>query len=186
VFDEDGPDPGQPDEPPRRPRGRHAAPRGPVASDGWRTRLVAATTPLLAALEPRLSAAGAWLLERRLHVLIVASTLATVAMIGGAMALISSVGPGRDGEAAELGDSPRPTSTDPGSPNSYAPILPSPGPIRTPSPTATPTPDDGTTDPGTVVPDEPVDPADPVVEPPADTGNGRPDPPGHTNKPPKP
>lgn len=149
--------------------------------------MVAAAMPVLAALEPRISAAGAWLLERRLHVLIVASTLATIAMIGGAMALISSAGQGgRDDEAAEIGDSPRPTSTDPGSPHSYAPILPSPGPTRTPAPTTTPTPDEGTTDPGIVVPDAPIDTADPTVEPSADTGNGRPDPPGHTNKPPKP
>lgn len=185
VFDGEGPDRGQPGQPPRRPRGRHAAPKAAAAGDGWRARFAAAAAPVAASLEPRVSAAGAWLFERRLHVLIVSATLATVLMLGGAVALISSAGGGgRDGEATDIGDSPRPTSTDPGSPNSYAPILPSPGPAPTRTPTPTPPPGE-VADPVEEIPVDPVDPVDPV-EPPPDTGNGRPDPPGHTNKPPKP
>ncbi|GAA4370401.1 hypothetical protein [Agromyces bauzanensis] len=151
--------------------------------------MLAAAAPVVASLEPRLTATGAWLFERRLHVLIVSATMATVAMLGGAVALISFAGGSGPGDQASGGGtSPRPTSTDPGSPNSYAPILPSPGP--TPPSTPTPTPSTpppppaggGSTDPGTDVPVEPV----PTPDPTTDTGNGRPDPPGHTKKPDKP
>ncbi|WP_448002806.1 hypothetical protein [Agromyces bauzanensis] len=183
MFEGEDPGQGQPDEP--LPRGRHAR-RAAAPVDGWRARLLAAAAPVMAWLEPRLTAAGAWLFERRLHVLIVSATVATVAMLGGAVALISFAGGSGPGDQASGdGNVPRPTSTDPGSPNSYAPILPSPGPTRTPTPTPSsppPTPGDGSTDPGADVPVEPV----PTVEPTPDTGNGRPDPPGHTNKPDKP
>lgn len=186
MFEGEDPDQGQPEEPLRRPRGRHAR-RAARPVDGWRARLVTAAGPVVAWLEPRLTAAGAWLFERRLHVLVVTATVATVAMLGGAVALISFAGGSGPGdEASGDGNVPRPTSTDPGSPNSYAPILPSPGPNRTPAVTPSsppPTAGDGSTDPGA---DLPVDPTAPAVEPPLDSGNGRPDPPGHTKKPDKP
>ncbi|WP_448808551.1 hypothetical protein [Agromyces bauzanensis] len=181
MSEGEGPDQGQPDEPLRRPRGRHARRAAPPA-DGWRARILAAAAPVMAWLEPRLAATGAWLFERRLHVLIVAATVATVAMLGGAVALISLTGVSGPDQAAEGGSGPRPTSTDPARPNSYAPILPSPRPTPTPTPTPTPAPVEGSTDPGADVPADPV----PTPDPTTDTGNGRPDPPGHTNKPDKP
>ncbi|WP_136709709.1 hypothetical protein [Agromyces sp. H66] len=183
MFEGEDPGQGRPDEPLRRPRGRHARRAAPPVGSR-RARLLAAAAPIVAWLEPRLTAAGAWLFERRLHVLIVSATVATVAMLGGAVALISFAGGSGPGDqAVGGGDAPRPTSTDPGAPNSYAPILPSPGPTPTPTPSSPPpTPGDGSTDPGDDVPVEPV----PTVEPPPDTGNGRPDPPGHTKKPDKP
>jgi hypothetical protein len=173
----------QAEQPMRRPRGRHrglpaaAAP----ASDGWRARLAAAAAPVVASVEPRIAVAAEWLFERRLHVLIVAASVATIAMIGGAVALISFAGAPQPGdEAATVIESPRPTSTDPASPNTYAPILPSPGPAPTIKPTApaTPSPDDA---------EAPAsDPAEPTTEPVTEEPGGRPDPPGHTNKPDKP
>jgi len=87
-------------------------------------------------------------------------------------------------EASTVVDATRPSSTDPASPNTYAPILPSPGPTPspkpgTPTPTPTPSPDE--------VPDDPTatTPAEPTIVP-TDDPNGRPDPPGQTNKPDKP
>ena len=123
----------QADEPMRRPRGRHrglpAAAAAAPAGDGWRARLTAAMAPVVASVEPRAAAAAEWLFERRLHVLIVAATVATIAMIGGAVALISFAGaPGPADEAATVVETPRPTSDDPASGNTFAPILPSPGP----------------------------------------------------------
>jgi hypothetical protein len=169
----------QPDEPMRRPRGRHAVPKaGAVAGDGWRARL----TAVVASVEPRITAAGAWLFERRLHVLIVASMVATVAMIGGAIALISfSGGQQPDDEASTIVDTDRPTSTDPGVPSTFAPILPSPGPPPSISPTApAPLPEEEPADPATDTPVEP--PAEPAeTEPPAPAT-----PPGATNRPDKP
>ena len=85
----------QGDEPMRRPRGRHRglpAPAPAPAADGWRARLAAAAAPVVASVEPRLAVAAEWLFERRLHVLIVAASVATIAMIGGAVALISFAG----------------------------------------------------------------------------------------------
>ena len=142
------------------------------------------SAPVVASVEPRIAVAAEWLFERRLHVLIVAASVATIAMIGGAVALISFAGaPQPDDEAATVVETPRPTSTDPASPNTYAPILPSPGPTPTIKPTApatpAPSPDDAEV-PATEPPVEP--PTEPVTEEPG----GRPDPPGHTNKPDKP
>ena len=109
------------DEPMRRPRGRHRGlPAGAAApaGDGWRARLSAAMAPVVASVEPRAAAAAEWLFERRLHVLIVAATVATIAMIGGAVALISFAGaPGPADEAATVVETPRPTSDDPDSGN---------------------------------------------------------------------
>jgi hypothetical protein len=171
----------QPDQPMRRPRGRHAVPKaGAVAGDGWRARL----TAVVASVEPRISSVGAWLFERRLHVLIVAATVATVAMIGGAVALISFTGGQQpDDGPATVVDADRPTSTDRGVPSSYAPILPSPspGPPAPISPSSPAPPPEG----------EPADPAiDPPVEPPAEPAETEPPapatPPGATNRPDKP
>lgn len=177
----DGEQPGarQPDEPMRRPRGRHAVSKaGTVAANGWRARL----TAVVASVEPRISAAGAWLFERRLHVLVFTASIVTVAMIGGAVALISFAGaPRPDSEVATVVDTDRPTSTDPAAPSSYAPILPSPGPPPSISPTspAPPTEDE----PAAPVTDAPVEPpAEPEATepPPPDTA------PGATNRPDKP
>jgi hypothetical protein len=175
----------QPDEPMRRPRGRHAASKpGTVPGTAWRARLAAAAAPVVASVEPRISAAGAWLFERRMHVLIVSATVATIAMIGGAVALISLTGAPRPaGEAATVIDSPRPTSTDPDSPSTYAPILPSPGPPSA-SPGPTPSPDD---EPGDAATDAPVEPtAEPTAEPTPTEEERRDTAPGATNRPEKP
>lgn len=169
----------QPDEPMRRPRGRHAVPKaGAVAANGWRARLAA----VAASVEPRISAAGAWLFERRLHVLVVAATVATVAMIGGAVALISFTGTQQPGDGGStVVNTDRPTSTAPGTPSSYAPILPSPGPPPSISPTSpTPSPEDEPVDPVTGAPLEP--PAEPAETEPAPPAN----PPGETKRPDKP
>ena len=134
-------------------------------------------------------AAAEWLFERRLHVLIVAATVATIAMIGGAVALISFAGaPGPADEAATVVETPRPTSDDPDSGNTFAPILPSPGPRSspaTPAPgTPTPSPDDPVvTDPNDPTTDPTTDPAEP---PATEDPDDRPVPPGQTNKPDKP
>ena len=178
----------QADEPMRRPRGRHrglpAAAPAPAA-DGWRARLAAAAAPVVASVEPRLAVAAEWLFERRLHVLIVAASVATIAMIGGAVALISFAGaPQPADEAANVVETPRPTSTDPASPNTYAPILPTPGPTPTIKPTAPATPSPSPEDEPEVPVTEP--PVEPTTEPVTEEPNGRPDPPGQTNKPDKP
>ena len=159
-----------------------------MAGDGWRARIAAAAAPIVASAEPRISAAAAWLFERRLHVLIISTAVATIIMIGGAIALISTTAGGLqpDEEAGNVVDAPRPTSTDTGEPGTYAPILPSPGP--TPShppttPTPTPAPDgDGADEPATGEPEEPT--TEPAPEP--DEPRGNPDAPGQTKKPEKP
>ena len=88
----------------RRPRGPHRGlPKRPTpAGDGWRAKVTSAAAPVVASVEPRVASAAEWLFERRLHVLIVASTVATIAMIGGAVALISfASAPQPDDEAAD-------------------------------------------------------------------------------------
>lgn len=177
----------QPDEPMRRPRGRHARKPAPVAGDGWRAKIAALAAPVVASIEPRVSAAAAWLFERRLHVLVISATAATIIMIGGAVALISFAGGGLqpDDEASNVLHAPRPTSTNTGDPGTYAPILPSPGPSPSHPPTAptpTPSPDGGADEP---VGDDPVDPTtEPAPEP--DETRGNPNAPGQTKKPDKP
>jgi hypothetical protein len=141
--------------------------------------------PVVASVEPRAAASAEWLFERRLHVLIVAASVATIAMIGGAVALISFAGaPGPADEAATVVETPRPTSDDPDSGNTFAPILPSPGPRSspaTPSPgTPTPSPDDP------VVTDPTASTPDPTEPPATENPDDRPGPPGQTNKPDKP
>ena len=165
----------QPGELMRRPRGRarHAA-REPVAvaRHGWRARLAAVAGLIAASVERRISAAGAWLAERRLRVLIFTISVVTVAMIGGAVALIASTGAPRPvGEAARVLDTHRPTPTDPGASTSHAPILPSPGPPPSTSPTSpAPSPED---QPAHPVPDVPG-------EPTAEPGSSEPPPPETT------
>jgi outer membrane biosynthesis protein TonB len=167
-----------------RRSGRHAAPPAGVGASvvGLRARAVALLAPVLAVVEPRIAAAAAWLFERRLHVLIVAASVATVAMLGGAVALISFVGlprPPADGTSSVV-DTTRPSSTDPASPNTYSPILPSPGPPPSFGPTSPTQPAEDPADPATDTPDDPtVEPA-PTEEPAPET------PPGATNRPDKP
>jgi hypothetical protein len=109
---------------PRRPRGRRAAPpAGPTSG------LRATLAPALAVVEPRIAAAGAWLYERRLHVFIVAATVATLVLIGGTVVLLQLSAPPPHGEdAAPAVSTSRPTSTEPAYPGTLAPILPSPAP----------------------------------------------------------
>jgi hypothetical protein len=174
VFDGD-----QPEEPLRRPRGRHAVPK--AATPGWRARITAAAAPFVASLEPRVSSVGAWLFERRLHVLIVTASAATIAMLVGAVALISFArGPQPADEAATQVSTTRPTSTDQATPRTYAPILPSPGATPTITPTPTPTPGDGSEDPAITTPTEQATTPAPTEEDPRDTA------PGATNRPVKP
>lgn len=156
-----------------------------MAGDGWRARIAAAAAPVMASVEPRVSAAAGWLFERRLHVLIISAALATVIMIGGAIALISTAGAVQpDDEAGNVINAPRPTSTNTGDPGTYAPILPSPGP--SPSlPPATPTPTPSPDGDGTDVPTG-DDPVEPTTEPEPEEPRGNPDAPGQTKKPEKP
>lgn len=143
------PDGEQADEPLRRPRGRA---RHPVQK-----RSVVAPAALVARL-----------FERRLHVLVASIvSVATVALISGAVTLTSLTGAARpDGAAATVVETQRPTPTDPGAPSSFAPILPSAGPPTSASPTSpAPSPVDGPATPVTEAPVEP--PVEPVgTEPP--------------------
>ena len=175
----------------RRPRGRHARRPAPVAGDGWRAKVAAVAAPVVASVEPRVAAAAAWLFERRLHVLVISASAATVIVIGGAVALISMArgGVASDQEVASVVDGVRPTSSETAEPGTYAPILPSPGPDRSvdPStPTPTPAPDPGAGDDPAV--DDPAveDPVEPSTEPEPDEPRGNPDAPGQTKKPVKP
>jgi hypothetical protein len=151
-----------------RPRGRRAAPK---------SRLATALEPLA----PALAATTAWLSKHRLGALIAAASLATVAMLGGGIALIQSAGagagaPGDDDGSYSMLDDPRPTSTAPAGPSRFGPILPTPKPgAATPTPTP-PSPE-------AVVEPPVVD--EPVVEPTPTTGPD-PDGPGRGNGPKKP
>ncbi|KRE22321.1 hypothetical protein [Agromyces sp. Soil535] len=174
----------QSDEPMRRTRGRHAEPAAAPSGDGWRARVASVLAPVVASAEPRIAATAAWLFERRMHVLIVSATVATIAMLGGTFALISFAGAQQpEDEATRVLDTSRPTSTDPDDSNTYAPILPSPGPTPTLKPgTPTPTPSP-TDDPDTPVEDAPTQPSTeptPTEEPRRETA------PGATNRPDKP
>ena len=180
-----------PEEPMRRPRGRHARRPAPVAGDGWRAKVAAVAAPLVASAEPRIAAAAEWLFERRLHVLVISATAATVIMIGGAVALISIArgGVSPDDEVASVVEGVRPTSTQTGEPGTYAPILPSPGPEQhlvpaTPGPTVGPEPGVG----DEPAADEPPveDPVEPTAEPEPDEPRGKATAPGQTKKPVKP
>ncbi len=176
----------EPDAPLRRPRGRHAVPTTP-SGEGWRARVASVVSPVAASVEPRIQAAAEWLFERRLHVLIISATVATIAMIGGAVAFISLTGGPRPGdEASSVVDAPRPTSTDRADPDTFGPILPSsrpPSPFgpSTPKATPTPSPDDEGGDPEA---DEP--PVEPTTEPTPTDPAGRDTAPGQTKRPDKP
>ncbi len=174
----------QPEEPMRRPRGRHARRPAPVTGDGWRAKVAAVAAPVVASVEPRVAAAAEWLFERRLHVLVVSATAATVSMIGGAVALISIArgGVAPDDEVASVVEGVRPTSTEPGEPGSYAPILPSPGPTPSLAP-ATPTPTPDAVPQEEPAPEPEVVPVEPTVEPEPGWPRGNPDAPGQTKKP---
>lgn len=153
-------------EPTRRPRGR-AAPTAaePVVPGGRRARRAAAAAPVATSVETRILAAAAWLFERRVRVLISAVSVVTVAMIGGALALIPFAGaPRPDGEAATVIDTGRPTPTDPTTASNSAPIVVSPEPRPSPGPTGpTPRPE---------APAAPV--TDAPVAPPAEPGDSEP------------
>jgi hypothetical protein len=139
----------------RRPRGRRAAP-SPSPSSGVRATLA----PVLAVVEPRVAAAGAWLYERRLHVFIISATVATLVLIGGSVALLQLSAPAQHhDDAAPAVNTSRPTSSEPASPSTLPPILPSPAP---PSPLP-PLPATG--------PDEESEPA-PADDPPSDSDPG--------------
>lgn len=146
-----------------RPRGRRAAPKSPLAT-------------ALESLAPAVAATTAWLSKHRLGALIAAASLATVAMLGGGIALIQSAGtgagasePGDDGGSYSMLDDPRPTSTAPAGPSPFGPILPTPAPpSSTPTPTATPAPDEVVEPP---VADEPV--VEPTPSPDTDETPGR-------------
>jgi hypothetical protein len=154
-------------EPPLRPRGRRAAPKSRVAT-------------ALEPLAPALAAVTAWISAHRLGAMIGVCGLATVAMLGGGIALIQSSGvgapePGPDADSSfSMLDDPRPTSATPSAPSPFGPILPTPAP-----PTALPTPN----------PEEVVEPPvgdEPVVEPTPTAEPGPADPPGRGNGPKKP
>lgn len=99
----------------------------------------------------------AWLFARRLHVLVVVVSIATIAMISGTVVLFASTGgSGRDGQFAAAGDVDRPTPTDLAPPSTYAPILPSATPPSSISPTnPPPATEGGPADPSTDAPLEP-------------------------------
>jgi hypothetical protein len=176
----------------RRQRGRHAAPTaGASTGDRLRTRLGAAFVPLVAAARPRVASAREWLSARRLPVFIGAATVATIALLGGTIALLQVTGPAQsqengDGPAAVV-DTSRPTSTEPASPGSRPPILPTPvppsplPPLPQPPQTSAPEPVD---DPAPPPPDD----GEPVVEPAPEpsTKPGRDTAPGQTKKPDRP
>ncbi len=149
-----------------RRSGRHAAPPvRPAAS--------------VAGIRFRVAAVLAWLFERRMHVLVVTVTIATVAMISGALVLIAVTGESRsDGQLATAVDIERPTPTDPGVASSRAPILPSPGPPSPVQPVNPAPPMEGEpADPATAAPLEP--PAEPVDSgPPVGTAQEAPNRPG--------
>lgn len=140
-----------------RRSGRHAAAAaGPGAS--------------VAGLRGHIVSALAWLFERRLHLLVVAVSIATVAMISGAVVLFASTNEsGGDGSFATAVDTERPTPTDPGAPSTSAPILPSPTPPSSIRPTnPPPRAEGGPADPATDAPVEP--PAEQVTTEPPGAG----------------
>lgn len=140
-----------------RRSGRHAA---PVAGSG----------ASVAGLRGHIVSALGWLFARRLHVLVVAVSITTIAMISGAVVLFASTEvSGRDGQFAAAVDMDRPTPTGPGIPSTYAPILPSPTPPSSARPTnPPPSTEGGPADPATDAPLEP--PAEQVTTEPPGAG----------------
>ena len=128
----------EPDDTPRRPRGRRAAPA---------SRISVMLEPVL----PIASTSVEWLSRHRLSAVIAVTSLAVVGMGAAGIALMQApVGGAPGNEASTSIEESRPTSTTPAAPSPYGPVLPTPAP---PKPVATPTP--------TPVPDE-------IVEPPVD------------------
>lgn len=150
---------------PLRPRGRRAAPKSALAR-------------VVEPLAPALAAATTWVSTHRLGAMIAVCSIATVAMLGGGIALIQSSGAGApepDADSYSMLDDPRPTTTTPAAPSPFGPILPTPAP-----PTAVPVPEpDEAVGPPV---DEPVDEPAPSAEPEPDPGDG----PGRGNGPKKP
>lgn len=179
-----------------RRRGRHAAPpTGVVSAGGLRGPAGAMIAALIAIVEPRLAAAGAWVFERRVHVLVVAASVAAVAMIGGTVALVAWSGaPRPDQETASVVDATRPTSTEPGTASTFPPILPTPGPAPAPDQPTSPEPESGAGEPVADAPPEPMSepvpgpdvPGDEPEDEPGDGGHPRDTAPGATNRPDKP
>lgn len=165
-----------------RRRGRHAAPADSTPAVGGLTSALGAGFARAATwVGPRRATAVAWVSKRRLPVFVVAATFATVAMLGGTIAVLQSTAPPHQADdAAPAVGTVRPTSTERGEPGTFGPILPSPGAPTPLAPLATtPPPDDADAPP-------PSDPPSPEPTPePTDggTGTGRDTAPGQTKKP---
>ncbi|WP_307042101.1 hypothetical protein [Agromyces ramosus] len=151
---------------PLRPRGRRAAPKSRVAR-------------VVEPLAPTMAVATAWASTHRLGAMMAICGIATVAMLGGGIALIQQPGAGisepePDADSYSMLDDPRPTTTAPAAPSPFGPILPTPAP-----PQAAPAPEQ---------PDEAVEPPvdEPIVEPAPSVEPGRGDGPGRGNGPKKP
>lgn len=177
----------RPGEPLKRARGRHAAPSAAPAAS-WISRVTTATAQMRARTSPRLAAAAAWLRERRVHVLVIGSGVATAALIGGSVAMLQLSAPVHDEEASVPVVLPtsRPTSTDPASPNAFGHILPSPSPSPSPAPPVAPSTQAPVESPADETLEPPVDDA-PAPEPAPEFNEPRRETaPGATNRPDKP
>ncbi|GAA1825735.1 hypothetical protein [Agromyces salentinus] len=181
---------GDPVEP--RRRGRHVAPPAadvrPFRVAAARASLARTAAATMTALRPRLMAATAWLRAQRLRVLVIATGIAVLALLGGTIALLQPAGtPQRPDDAAPAVGPSRPTSDDPAAPSTVAPgTTPTPSPLDEPPP-ADPV-EDRPTDPVNE-PEESPEPAtepEPTATPEPTSGTGRDTAPGQTKKPEKP
>jgi hypothetical protein len=169
---------------PGRRRGRHAAPAAATPAAGSLTALRDGLARTAAAIQPGLTAARGWLSKRRLPVFVVAATVATLALLGGTVAVLQATAPPQPADdAAPAVSTVRPSSSDRETPDTFAPILPSPAPPTPLAPLATtPAPEDADAPPPG---DEPV--PEPTTEPTDEgTGTGRDTAPGQTKKPEQP
>ena len=164
-----------------RRRGRHAAPADATPAARRLTVLGDRLVRSAALLEPRLAIIRAWVSKRRLPVFVVAATFATLAMLGGTIAVLQSTAPPQQADdAAPAVSTVRPTSTEREEPSTFGPILPSPG-SPTPLPPLATTPPPADTDP--LPPSDEPSP-EPTPEPTeGGTGTGRDTAPGQTKKP---
>ncbi|MGI9824223.1 hypothetical protein [Agromyces sp. Marseille-Q5079] len=178
-----------------RRRGRHAAPpagdrsalsprlvRGLVVSTFATVR-----SRVASAVQPRAAAAGTWLRERRLRVLVAAAAVAVVALLGGTVALLQfAVTPNPTDDAAPAVDSTRPVSDEPAGPSTLAPETAGPPTTETPSPDPVDDPPAAVEDPEPEA--EPTAEPEPSPEPTTEptTGTGRDTAPGQVKKPDKP
>lgn len=166
-----------------RRRGRHAAPADSTPAVGGLTAGLRTGFARAAAwLEPRRATAVAWVSKRRLPVFVVAATFATVAMLGGTIAVLQSTAPPHQADdAAPAVNTVRPTSTEREEPSTFGPILPSPGaPTTLPPLPETADPDAADATPTDSAPSPEPEPTT------APDGNGRDTAPGQTKKPDKP